>query len=186
MNELYDAKLMDLSNDPELRLAQEKILKNEELSPREKLIIGRDHPITSINGYEFKSNYVYRCVNEETYKLYLESGFVYGKSKDDEYQEYTENGKIYNNNKGVDWYLGGASFRYGGKSTRKFIIGCPAYKEYFFPAYDNGCHMSFNPLVRHMKSSGYIKPLPMSLIELVYCPPDYQINNEISKNNFHK
>ena len=79
--------------------------------------------------------------------------------------EYIQDGQRFNNNKGVDWYLGGVSLRYGN-----VIIECPASKEYFCPAYDNGCHLSMNPTVRHMKSSGYINPVPMSMVRLIKHP----------------
>lgn len=163
--ELYNALEMPLSSNKELRMAQEKIINNIELNFREKLLLGRDHPIKNIDGYELKSDCVYRAISEELYDKYLELGYIYGNSKDDEYIEYEEAGKIYNNNRGVDWYLGGVSLRYGN-----VIIECPAYKEYFVPAYDNGCHLSFDPTVRHMKSSGYKKPVPFDMIKLIKHP----------------
>lgn len=163
--DLYNVSEMPLSNDKELRVAQEKIINNIKLDFREKLLLGRDHPIKNIDGYELKSNCVYRAISEELYDKYLELGYIYGNSKDDEYIEYEEDGKIYNNNMGVDWYLGGVSLRYGS-----VIIECPAYKEYFVPAYDNGCHLSFDPTVRHMKSSGYRNPVPFDIIKLIKHP----------------
>lgn len=176
--ENYDAKDMPLSSEPELRLVQEKILNNVPLSLREKMLLGRDHPIKNIDGYELKSNCVYRAINEELYNKYLELGFVYGTSEDDEYIEYMENGQYFNNNRGVDWYLGGVSLRYGD-----VIIECPASKEYFVPARDNGCHLSADPSVRHMKSSGYKNPVPMSMVKLIrhpYIPVD-NINSETTQ-----
>lgn len=109
----YNALEMPLSSDEELKIAQEKILNNVELSLREKMLWGRDHPVKNIDGYELKSDCVYRAISEELYDKYLELGYIYGHSKDDEYMEYELNGKIYNNNGGVDWYLGGVSLRYG-------------------------------------------------------------------------
>lgn len=165
MMDLYDICEMPLSSNEELRLAQEKVINNVELSFKEKLLLGRDHPIKNIDCYELKSDCVYRAISEETYNKYLCLGYIYGNSKDDEYIEYVVNGKIYNNNRGVDWYLGGVSLRYGS-----VIIECPAYKEYFVPAYDNGCHLSYDPMVRHMKSSGYKNPVPMDLVKLIKHP----------------
>lgn len=162
MNELYNSHCMPLSSNVELKEVQEKILKGIELTLREKLLLGRDNTIRQIGNYVLKEDHVYRLVNEETYKKYLQTGYVYGNNENDEYVEYIENGKTYNNNKGVDWYLGGASLKYG-----TILLECPAYKDYFTPAYDNGCHMSFDPLVRHMKSSGYKKPVPMELIKVI-------------------
>ena len=129
------------------------------------MLSGRDHPVKNIDGYELKSDCVYRAISEELYDKYLELGYIYGHSKDDEYMEYELNGKIYNNNGGVDWYLGGVSLRYGS-----VIIECPAYKEYFVPAFDNGCHLSCDPTVRHMKSSGYKNPVPMDMVKLIKHP----------------
>lgn len=161
----YNALEMPLSSDEELKIAQEKILNNVELSFREKMLSGRDHPVKNIDGYELKSDCVYRAISEELYDKYLELGYIYGNSKDDEYMEYELNGKTYNNNMGVDWYLGGVSLRYGS-----VIIECPAYKEYFVPAFDNCCHLSYDPTVRHMKSSGYKNPVPMDMVKLIKHP----------------
>ena len=82
-------------------------------------------------------------------------GYILGGGSGDEYVEANVDGQTLNNNKGVDWYLGGAALRYGN-----VIIECPADKKYFFPASDNGCHLSFNPTVRFFKSSGYSNPVP--------------------------
>ena len=163
--ENYDSSVMPLSNEPEWRLVQEKILNNIPLSLKEKILLGRDHPVKNIDGYELKSNCVYRAISEELYNRYLELGFIYGTSEADEYVEYTEKVKDFNNNRGVDWYLGGVSLRYGN-----VIIECPASKEYFVPARDNGCHLSADPSVRHMKSSGYKNPVPMNMVRLIKHP----------------
>ena len=171
-NENYDSKLMPLSNHKSqkndkiiFKIIQEKVLNKIPLTLQEKILLGRDHPVKIIDGYELKSNCVYRAISEELYSKYLELGFVYGYGKGDEYVEYIQEGQRFNNNKGVDWYLGGVSLRYGN-----VIIECPASKEYFCPAYDNGCHLSMNPTVRHMKSSGYINPVPMSMVRLIKHP----------------
>lgn len=58
--------------------------------------------------------------------------------------------------------MGGACLRYGD-----IIIECPALKEYFTPIEDNGCGYSIDPRVRFLKSSGYKKPVPMSLVTSV-------------------
>lgn len=173
--ECYDAKEMPLSNDIELRTAQEKIINGEELSFREKILVGRDHPVKTVDNYQLKSNCVYRAISKELYDKYVELGYIYGTSKDDEYEEIEENSVLYNNNRGVDWYLGGISLRYG-----EVIIECPASKEYFVPAYDNGCHLSYDPTVRHMKSSGYKNPVPIDMVRLIK-HPDYDIDLEEKK-----
>lgn len=183
-NSTYNANEMPLSNKPDLREAQEKLIKGVELSFKDKLILGRDHPIKNIDGYELKPNCVYRAISEELYNEYLEKGYIYGYDINDEYQEYTENGQTYNNNKGVDWYLGGVDLKYG-----TVIIECPASKEYFIPAFDNGSGMALDPTVRHMKSSGFKKPVPMSMVRLIK-HPNIKIdinelnNSDIVKNAF--
>lgn len=180
MNEFenYDANLMPLSNDPELRLIQEKVINGISLNLKEKILLGRDYPVRQIDGYELKSDCVYRAISEELYQKYIEAGFIYGIDKDDEYLEYTENGQHFNNNKGVDWYLGGVSLRYGN-----VIIECPASRKYFIPAYDNGCHLSANPKVRHMKSSGYKNPVPMNMVRLIKHPHIFVDINELENNH---
>lgn len=157
-NDCYNVNDLPLSDDLELRVAQEKIINEELLSFREKIILGRDHTIKEIEGYKLRPDCVYRAISEELYDKYCETGFIYGVGVDDEYVEGV-------NNKGVDWYLGGVCLRYGD-----VIIECPAYREYFVFARDYGCHMAFDPYVRHMKSSGYRNPVPMSLIKVVKHP----------------
>ena len=169
--ELYNAFDMPLSSDNELRLIQEKVLKGETLTTYEKIYAGRDHPVKEIDGYQLKPDHVYRAISRELYEKYQELGYIYGLSKNDEYIVYEEDGKLYNNGGGVDWYLGGVSLRYGN-----VIIECPALKEYFMPAYDNGCHLSYDPTVRHMKSSGYKNPVPMELVKVIK-HPDMEIDN---------
>lgn len=98
---------MPLSNRPNLRIAQEKVLRNEELSLGEKLIIGRDHPIKELNGYKLKKDHAYRAVSKELFDIYKQTGIIFGTDENDEYMEYIENGQHFNNNRGVDWYLCG-------------------------------------------------------------------------------
>lgn len=161
--ELYNAQAMPLSNDPKLKAVQEKILRGEPLSVMEKVTAGRDQTIRDLAGYKLKSDHCYRAVSEKMFQLYQEKGFIVGTGADDEYQEYVENGKTFNNNKGVDWYLGGVALKYGD-----IILECPADKEYFTPADDNGTHLSFDPNVRFLKSSGAKKPIPMTMITHVF------------------
>ncbi len=131
--ELYNAQTMPLSNDLKLKAVQEKILRGEPLTVMEKVIAGRDQTFKELAGYKLKPDHCYRAVSEKMFKLYQEKGFIVGNGTDDEYQEYVEDGKTYNNNRGVDWYLGGVALKYGD-----IILECPADKEYFVPADDNG------------------------------------------------
>lgn len=152
---VYNVNNMPLSSDPEILDAQEKILRDEELTFREKLLIRNDYITTTIGNYKLKPDHVYRAINKKTLEIYIKTGFVCGHNENDEYLE--EEG-----NRGVDWYLGGASFRYGN-----IILECPADKKYFVPATDNGNVTSKNPLVRHMKSSGFKNPVPMSMVRII-------------------
>lgn len=161
--ELYNANEMPLSDDEELRSIQLKVLNNQSLSMAEKIKIGRDHPLKECSGYQFKPDHVYRAMNHKLFDIYKKMGKIVGIDAADEYMEWEENGKKYNNNKGVDWYLGGVCLRYGD-----LIIECPADKEYFQPAYDNGNGLSADPTIKFMKSSGFKKPVPLSMITRVF------------------
>ncbi len=161
--ELYNVNTLPLSNDNILKIAQEKVLNGENLLTKEKIILGRDEVVKNINGYNLLPDHAYRAVNLETLKNYISTGFINGISDNDEYEEKIEDGKVFNNNKGVDWYLGGASLKYG-----EIILECPAYKDYFVLAYDNGTRMARNPLVRHIKSSGIKNPIPLNLITNIF------------------
>lgn len=165
MDELYDSMTMPLSEDSKRREAEEKFLKGEKLTSSDLLKLGRDHTVKEIDGYHLKSNCCYRAISFELYNIYLANGFVFSEILEDEYEEYEEDGVVYNNNRGVDWYLGGVAPHYG-----EVILECPAYKTYFVPANDFGTHMSFDPTVRHMKSSGRKNPIPMDLIRVIRCP----------------
>lgn len=157
--ELYNANEMPLSNDEQLRNAQIKVLNGQELSLSEKIKLGRDHPVKEYAGYKFKPDYVYRAISEDLLEIYKQTGKIIGIDSDDEYMEWEENGKSYNNNRGVDWYLGGACLRYG-----EIIIECPADKNYFKPAWDNGNGLSADPTIKFMKSSGFKNPVPTTMI----------------------
>ena len=73
-------------------------------------------------------------------------------------------------------YRKGGCGPYEGRSCSE----CPASKEYFTPAYDNGCHLSYDPTIRHMKSSGYKNPVPMDMVRLIK-HPDFDINLDEQK-----
>ena len=158
----FDVKDMPLSNEPELRIAQEKLLKGENLSLSETIKLGRDHPLKTIGEYECKSNCCYRAIYKDCLDAYLKQGYIGGKGR--EYEEFIdENGKIYTNNSGVDWYLGGYSKKYGN-----IVIECLADKNYFITAYDGGNQMSRDPNVKHMKSSPKNNPIPVSKITNIF------------------
>lgn len=152
--DLYNANTMPLANDAKTRIAQEKVIKGEELTLMDKLALGGDHIIKEIGNYKLKPDHVYRAINQNTLDTYTNRGFITSKNFDKP-DEYIEN----ENNAGIDWFLGGVCLKYG-----YIIIECPAYKEYFVPARDNGCHQCDDPYVRHMKSSGYNNPVPTSMI----------------------
>lgn len=172
MDNLYNSYEMPLSNNIDTLTAQKKVINGEMLSMKDKLHIGRDAVVRDLDGYELKPYCVYRAISPEMLKVYEESGFVIGASEDDEYQEYEEDGKTFNNNRGVDWYLGGVSLKYGS-----VVIECPADKEYFVPAFDNGNGMASDPLVKHFKSSGFKHPIPMNMVRVIY-PIFTKENNE--------
>ena len=161
--ELYNTQTMPLSSNPKLNAVQKKILSGEKLSMMERVAAGRDQTIKKIANYSLKPDHCYRAVSEKMFQLYQEKGFIVGTGIDDEYQEYVEDGKTFNNNKGVDWYLGGVALKYGD-----IILECPADKEYFVPADDNGNKLSYDPSVKFFKSSGAKKPIPMTMITNVF------------------
>ena len=171
--ELYNANEMPLASDEKTRNAQEKFLRGEKLSLFENMALGRDHVIKEYAGYQFKPDHAYRAISEKLFNIYKQEGKIVGVLGDpeDEYLEFMEDGKLINNNKGVDWYLGGACLRYGD-----IIIECPCDKNYFQPAFDNGNHLSADPTVKFMKSSGSKNPIPTSMITKAF-----RINKELDK-----
>ena len=165
--ELYDTKTMPPSNNPNYRKAQERYVKGEifvNLYGDDESKIKKE-----LGTYQCKSNYCYRAISLETYEIYKNLGFICdNRTTAKEYIEFVgEDGHIYNNNAGIDWYLGGAApgIKYG-----MIVIECPADKNYFQPAFDNGCDMTLDPTVRHMKSSPKANPIPFSMItNTFYC-----------------
>lgn len=180
-NENYDARFIPLSTDSKLRAIQEKIMNGVELSLTEKIMAGRDHTVKEIDGYQLKPDCVYRAISKELYDQYLDMGYIYGYDENDEYIEYEKDGKIYNNNKGVDWYLGGVSLKYGD-----VVIECPASHKYFTLAFDNGCRLSIDPSVRHMKSSGFKNPVPISMVKLIKYPNTILNNDHLETDQKHR
>lgn len=169
--EYWNSEEMPLSNDPEKRQIQEKMLRGEKLSPMEAVKIGiRDRVIKKIGDYECKADYCYRAISEEAFKIYKEYGYIIDERK----EEYIEG----INNQGVDWYLGGAC---PGRTYGCIIIECPADKKYFMPAKDNGLGMANDLSVRHMKSSPNNNPVPLDMITNVF---DYRKILEKQKQQF--
>ncbi len=136
---------------------------------------GRDRIVKEINGYELKPDHVYRAMSVEEYDAIVKSGYVIGKGTvTDEYVEYEDSdGKIRTNNMGVDWYLGGVSAKYG-----EVIVECPATPQYFIPtSFQN---MANDAHVKHMKSSGFVNPVPTSMIKLIQHPTiDVQLEGNV-------
>ncbi len=179
----YDARTMPLSEDSLMRTIQEKILSGvsvDELSFSEKMKLGRDTVVREIDGYQLKPDCVYRVITKELYDLYVKEGYVMGLDEADEYDPNQPG------NRGVDWYLGGACLKYGkGSKVGKVVIECPATTEYFVPTHDNGSGMAKDPMVRHMKSSGYAHPVPMSMIKVIMHPDSSMMNNDIRNIQTH-
>ena len=163
--ELYDSKTMPLSSNPELRIEQQRFAKGEQFFN----FYGRDQGKIKkeLGTYQCKSNYCYRAVSQEVYDLYKNLGYISdNRPNSNEYMEFIdENGEAFNNNAGIDWYLGGAA---PGRRYGMIVIECPADKNYFQPAFDNGCGMTIDPTVRHMKSSPKANPIPFSMITNVF------------------
>ena len=156
--ELYNAQNLPLSDDPEKRKIQEKMLRGEKLTAFESVKISlRDHVIRKIGDYECKPDHCYRAISEEDLRIYKEQGFVGDKNKGD----YIKG----ENNKGIDWYLGGAC---PGRRYGEIVIECPAYKDYFQVAGDNGLNMANDLNVRHIKSSSYSNPITMDMITNIF------------------
>ena len=176
--ELYDAKNMPFSSNPNLRIAQERYARGE----RFPTLLGRDQGKIKkeLGKYQCKSNYCYRAISQETYELYRNVGFISdNRPNTKEYMESVdENGKAFNNNSGIDWFLGGAA---PGGEYGMIVIECPADMNYFQPALDNGCDLTIDPTVRHMKSSPKENPIPFSMITNVF---DYNNIKEQAKAEF--
>ena len=171
----YDSRTMPGTSDPELIQIYQKLANGEKLNLRESVKLpGHDHPVKVLGDYECKPNCCYRAVSQETYELYKQTGFIQDlrNNAQDNYIEVKEDGSYYTNNAGIDWYLGGVGLRYGD-----IIIECPASKEYFEPAYDNGTRLSADPTVRHMKSSPKRNPIPMSMVTNVFDLKNIKQNN---------
>lgn len=176
--ELYDAKTMPPSREPNRRMAQERYARGE----RFPTLLGRDQSKIKkeLGKYQCKSNYCYRAISQATYELYRNSGFISdNRPNTKEYMESVdENGKAFNNNSGIDWFLGGAA---PGGEYGMIVIECPADMNYFQPAFDNGCDLTIDPTVRHMKSSPKENPIPFSMITNVF---DYSKIKEQAKTEF--
>ncbi len=176
--ELYDAKTMPPSREPNRRMAQERYARGE----RFPTLLGRDQSKIKkeLGKYQCKSNYCYRAISQETYELYKKTGFISdNRPNTKEYMESVdENGKVFNNNSGIDWFLGGAA---PGGEYGMIVIECPADMNYFQPAFDNGCDLTIDPTVRHMKSSPKENPIPFSMITNVF---DYNKIKEQVKAEF--
>ena len=174
---LYNANDMPLATDPKFRRLQDKMANGESLSMFERASF-RDKTYKNIGDYECKPNYCYRAISKEVYDIYKEKGYIVGYDNDKEYQEFVdENGSSWNNNAGVDWYLGGYA-KYG-----TIIIECPAYKDYFVPAFDGGNHMTSDITVKHMKSSPEQNPIPFSKITRVFDLSKIKEDTDINVNN---
>ena len=162
MNELYDGRILPLSEEDRIRTYQQKLINGDEVSDIEQEMYGRNIVVKEINSYKLKPNYAYRVVSEKLYNEYLKRGFI-SSVQGDEYS--TENGE-----KGIDWFLGGACLDDGIKDNFgqiQVVIEVPASKKYFVLARDNGCGQTNDPYVRSMKSSGHDNPIPTEMITTI-------------------
>ena len=75
--ELYNSRDMPLSTDQRLRAIQEKILHGEALTFSDKILVGRDHPVKQINGYQLKPDHAYRVISEKMFEIYKEKGIYW-------------------------------------------------------------------------------------------------------------
>lgn len=149
-----DGKLLPLSDDQVLRSAQQKIINGESLTLGEKIKAGRDKVTTKIGDYKLRSDHAYRAINSNALEEYAKTGRIYRNI--DEYIPGENNG-------GIDWYLGGASTKYGN-----VVLECPAKPEYFTLASDYGSGMAQNPLVRHIKSSSQNNTIPFDNVSNIF------------------
>lgn len=122
---------------------REKILKGEPLSMADKIKAGRDTIYAGDlgNGIQTKPDHAYRAISAGALDHYIETGGV----------EIEKEGDVYKpgeNNKGVDWYLGGFSPRYGD-----IVIETPATKGKF-AVVESDSLLGKNPNVLHVKSEG--------------------------------
>lgn len=153
---LYHIDHMPLPEDPGLRAAREKQLAGEPLTIGEALRIRGDTTFTHLDGIETKPDHMYRTVDQNGLDAYQEAGAVVGQGEYDEFKEGE-------NNNGVDWYLGGVATKYGD-----IILEMPAYPDYAEPALHLGASMAKDPMVRHMKTSGTLNPVPMEHITVYH------------------
>jgi len=151
---LIDARKLPLSEDEVRRSAQQKIMNGEMLTLGEKLKAGRDSVTTKIGDYELKSDYAYRAIDSKVLEEYAKTGQIYRNTP-----EYIPG----ENNGGIDWYLGGASAKYGN-----IILECPADPKYFTLTLDHGSGMAQNPLVRHIKSSSKENTIPFEKVTRIF------------------
>ena len=154
---LYHVDHMPVGPEPERRVVREKQLAGQSLTIAEGMLAGRDTVVTELEGVTLKPDHVYRAIGSELLKVYQEADAVVGMGEGSEYAE--------GNNGGVDWYLGGVALRYG-----EVVLEAPASPDLFKPANNWGHNLAKNPKVRHMKSSGATKPVPMERVNILLTP----------------
>lgn len=151
--ELFDAKNLPLSDRPEIRAAQEKMLRGEKLGVMESVRTGaRDNAVTKLGDYELRSDYAYRAVHQDGLDDYLKTGLI----------KYPDDKIAYGG--AIHWYLGGAA---PAKSYGNIVLETPANIKYFQLADDYGGFMSGHPSVRHMYSF-HDNPISMDDVTRVF------------------
>lgn len=143
-----DVKLLPLSNDEFDRNIQDKIIKGEDLTFKEKLRL-RDRAVTNLEEFQLLSDHIYRATDYKCLEDYVEKGYI----NDDKNKGRSEL---------IHWYLGGTSIRYG-----KVIIEANALPDKITLTKNYGGLMSGNPYVRHV-TSNQDDPIDLSDITRIF------------------
>ena len=155
----FDVRFMPRSGDAEQNQIHNKIRNDTTLTVMEGIRSGRDKVTRQLGEVELLPDRVYRGTDAEEVRNLLIEGKLMSRSLDDEYEEAEEGS---NNNKGIDWYLGGASQRYG-----EVFLEAPARPDYVGPKRDNGTRLASGGYVRHFHSSGRNHPIPEQEVTII-------------------
>ena len=157
----FDSTLLPRSEDEGLNAIHDKYHEGESLSVGEKMRAGRDTIVTSLGEIQMHTDAAYRSTGLDEILHHISTGRIEGVRGEGD--EYHENDDGTSNNNGVDWYLGGVAPRYG-----EFVIEVPARPDYFQLAFDNGTRLAQGGAARHVKSSGYRHPVPITMANVIF------------------